>query len=140
MQNPVSAIASAARQASPETLVCVDAVSSLGGARIEMDAWGLDMLLTSTQKCVGLPPGLALPAVADRALAYAESVPERGWYFDLLRMEKPRLKDSTPATPALALVYALDMQLDRILSEGLGQRFSRHQAMAQRVQSWAEQA
>lgn len=137
LQNPVQEIAAAARQASPDTLICVDAVSSLGGARIEMDAWGLDMVLTSSQKCLALPPGLALGAVSDRAMAYAESVPERGWYFDLVRMEKHRLKDSTPATPALALIYALDAQLDRILAEGLEARFARHEAMAQRVQSWA---
>lgn len=137
LQNPVREIAAAAHQASPETLVMVDAVSSLGGAKVEMDDWGLDMVLTSTQKCLALPPGLALGAVSDRAMAYAESVPERGWYFDLVRMEKHRLKDSTPATPALSLIYALDFQLDRILAEGLENRFARHSAMAQRVQSWA---
>jgi aspartate aminotransferase-like enzyme len=138
LQNPVQEIAAAARQASPDTLICVDAVSSLGGVKIEMDAWGLDFLLTSSQKCLGLPPGLGLGGASDRALAYAEGVPERGWYFDLVRMEKHRLKDSTPATPALSLIYALDRQLDRILAEGLEQRFARHQAMALRVQSWAE--
>jgi aspartate aminotransferase-like enzyme len=137
LQNPVEAIARVVRQLSPDTLICVDAVSSLGGARIEMDAWGLDMLLTSSQKCLAMPPGLALAAVSDRALAYAEQVPQRGWYFDLVRMEKHRLKDSTPATPALSLIYALDVQLERIFAEGLEQRFARHSAMAERVQSWA---
>ena len=75
LQNPIKEIAAAVRRVSPETLICVDAVSSLGGARIEMDAWGLDMLLTSSQKCLGLPPGLALGAVSDRAMAKAEQVP-----------------------------------------------------------------
>ena len=140
LENPVREIAAAARQASPETLICVDAVSSLGGVKIEMDDWGLDFLLTSSQKCLGLPPGLGLAAVSDRALEYARGVPERGWYFDLVLMEKHRLKDSTPATPALSLIYALNLQLERIFAEGLEQRFSRHQAMAGRVQSWAEQA
>lgn len=138
LQNPVQEIAAAAQQASPDTLICVDAVSSLGGAKIEMDAWGLDMLLTSSQKCLALPPGLALAGVSDRALAYAATVPERGWYFDFVRLEKHRLHDSTPATPALSLIYALDLQLDRILAEGLEQRFARCTAMARRVQSWAE--
>ncbi len=137
VESPVAAIAAAARAASPETLICVDAVSSLGGVRFEMDAWGLDFLLTSSQKALALPPGLGLAATSDRALAKAERVPDRGWYFDLVRMEKHRLKDSTPATPATALIYALDFQLDRILAEGLEARFARYAAMAERVQQWA---
>jgi aspartate aminotransferase-like enzyme len=139
VENPVAEIAAAVHTISPETLVCVDAVSSLGGVKIEMDAWGLDVVLTSSQKCLALPPGLALMAVSDRAMSRAEQVPNRGWYFDLVRMEKHQLKDSTPATPALSLIYALDRQLDRILEEGLEIRFARHQAMAQRVQGWAQE-
>ena len=137
VQNPVKEIAEVVHRLSPETLVCVDAVSSLGGARIEMDAWGIDLLFTSSQKCLALPPGLSLCAVNDRAMARAEAVPDRGWYFDLVRMEKHRTKDSTPATPAMSLIYALDFQLDRILAEGLDKRFARHSAMAKRSQEWA---
>ena len=138
MQNPVKEIAEAVRAVSPETLIFVDAVSSLGGVKIEMDAWGIDMLLTSSQKCLALPPGLALGAVSDRAMEKAKSVENRGWYFDLVRMEKHRLKDSSPATPAMSLIYALDFQLDRIFAEGLENRFARHSALAKRVQDWAD--
>jgi aspartate aminotransferase-like enzyme len=53
-------------------------------------------------------------------------------------MEKHRINDSTPMTPAMALIFALDVQLDRIFEEGLEARFARHTAMAERVQSWAE--
>jgi len=138
MQNPVKEIAEAVRAVAPDTLVLVDAVSSLSGAKIETDAWGLDMVLTSSQKCLALPPGLALCAVSDRAMKKAGTVENRGWYFDLLRMEKHRNKDSSPATPAMSLIFALDLQLDRILAEGLENRFARHSAMAKRVQDWAE--
>jgi predicted phosphoserine aminotransferase len=138
MQNPIKEIAEAVRAVAPDTLLLVDAVSSLGGAKIEMDAWGLDMVLTSSQKCLALPPGLALGAVSDRAMEKAKSVENRGWYFDLLRMEKHRNKDSSPATPAMSLIFALDLQLNRILAEGLENRFARHSAMAKRVQEWAE--
>jgi len=138
LENPVKGIAEAVRSVAPDTLIFVDAVSSLGGAKIEMDAWGLDMVFTSSQKCLALPPGLALGAVSDRAMKKAESVENRGWYFDLVRMEKHRLKDSSPATPAMSLIYALDFQLDRIFAEGLDNRFARHSAMAKRVQEWAE--
>ena len=137
MMNPVREIAEAVRAISPDTLIAVDAVSSLSGAKIEMDAWGIDFLLTSSQKALALPPGLALAAVTDRALEAAEKVPNRGWYFDLVRLEKHRLKDTTPATPAISLIYALDKQLDRIFEEGLENRFARHTAMATRTQEWA---
>ena len=136
LQNPVKEIAEAVRAVAPETLILVDAVSSLAGAKIEMDAWGLDMVLTSSQKCIALPPGLALGAVSDRSLKKAQKVENRGWYFDLVRMEKHRLKDSTPMTPAMALIYALDFQLDRMFAEGLENRFARHAAMSKRVQDW----
>lgn len=136
VQNPIQEIAALVRRASPNTLISVDAVSSLGGIKIEMDAWGLDMVLASSQKCLALPPGLALAAVSDRALACAQKVPERGWYFDLVRMETHLNKDSTPATPAMSLIFALDVQLDRIINEGLENRFSRHSAMAGQVQDW----
>lgn len=137
VENPIQEIAAVVKSTSPETLICVDAVSSLGGVNIETDAWGLDFVLTSSQKCLALPPGLALAAVSERALAYAQSIPARGWYFDFVRLEKHLLKDSTPATPAISLIYALDLQLDHILEEGLEARFVRHSAMADRTQSWA---
>lgn len=140
VENPLKELAAVAHEVSPDTLIMVDAVSSLGGVKIEMDAWGIDFLLTSSQKALALPPGLSLAAASDRAMKKAESVTNRGWYFDLVRMEKHRIKDSTPMTPAMALIFALDLQLDRIFEEGLEARFARHSAMAERVQSWAEVA
>jgi aspartate aminotransferase-like enzyme len=136
VQNPIQKIAAVTHDVSPDTLICIDAVSSLAGVKIEMDAWGLDMVLTSSQKCLALPPGLALAAVSSRALAYAQGVPNRGWYFDLVRMETHLNKDSTPATPAMSLIYALERQLNRIQQEGLENRFARHSAMAKLVQDW----
>jgi aspartate aminotransferase-like enzyme len=138
VMNPLKDLCAVVQEVSPDTLILVDAVSSLGGAKVEMDAWGIDFLLTSSQKCLALPPGLSLASATDRALKKAETVENRGWYFDLLLMEKHRLKDSTPMTPVMPLIYALDFQLDRILAEGLENRFARHAAMAERVQSWAE--
>jgi predicted phosphoserine aminotransferase len=137
LTNPVQQVAAAVREVSPDTLVCVDAVSSLAGANLDMDGWGLDMTLTSSQKCMALPPGLGFAAVNDRAMARAEHVDDRGWYFDFVRLEKSRIKNSTPATPAISLIYALDVQLKRIFDEGLKNRFARHSAMAEKTQSWA---
>lgn len=136
VENPVKDLAAVVREASPDTLIMVDAVSSLGGVKIETDAWGLDFVLTSSQKCLALPPGMSFAAVSDRALAKAETVPNRGWYFDLLLYEKHRLKDSTAMTPSMSIIYGLDKQLERIFAEGLENRFARHAAMAERVRSW----
>jgi aspartate aminotransferase-like enzyme len=136
VENPLKDLCKVAQEVSPDTLILVDAVSSLGGVKIEADALGLDFLLTSSQKCLALPPGLALASASDRAMKKAETVTNRGWYFDLVLMEKHRLKDSTPMTPAMALIFALDFQLDRIFAEGLEPRFARHAAMAKQVQDW----
>lgn len=136
-ENPVKDLARVTHEVSPDTLILVDAVSSLGGTKIEFDAWGLDFLLTSSQKAFALPPGLAFGAASERAMKKAETVKFRGWYFDLLLLEKHRMKDSTPMTPAMSLIWALDVQLDRILAEGLEKRFERHAAMARRTQDWA---
>ena len=137
MLNPVAEIAVAVQVNNPDTLICVDAVSSLGGAPVEMDSWGLDVVFTSSQKALALPPGLALCAVSDRALAKAEKVKQRGWYFDFVRMEKHRRNNSTPSTPPIQLIYALDLQLKRILEEGLEARVARHQKMGQTTRAWA---
>lgn len=140
VENPVAAIAEQARQLNPEIVILVDAVSSAGGVDLPFDDWGLDVMLTSSQKCLALPPGLGFAAVSDRALARAETIEHRGWYFDFLQLEKYRLeRQSTPATPAVSLIYALDRQLDRILTEGLAARFQRHQALAQRTRQWASE-
>jgi len=136
-ENPLKELVAVMHEVSPDTLILVDAVSSLGGVKIEMDTLGLDFLLTSSQKCLALPPGLSFAGVSERAMKKAESVQNRGWYFDILLLEKHRLKDSTPMTPAMALHNALDVQLDRIFAEGLEQRFQRHADMAKKTQNWA---
>jgi aspartate aminotransferase-like enzyme len=67
----------------------------------------------------------------------AKEVENRGWYFDFLRLEKHRTTNSTPATPAISLIFALDQQLARIFEEGVQNRFARHSSMAARAQDWA---
>lgn len=138
VENPVAEIAEAVRAVDPDILIFVDAVSSAGGVDIRTDEWGLDVLLTSSQKCFALPPGMAFAAVSDRVLERAKTIAHRGWYFDFLLLEKYLVeRRSTPATPAISLLYALDAQLDRMLAEGLENRFARHERMAERVRAWA---
>jgi len=137
LTNPLADIARVVKALSPQTLLLVDAVSSLAGVKIDFEGLGLDVLLTSSQKCFGLPPGLSLAAVSDRALAKARTIKNRGYYFDFLEMETFLLKNNTPSTPAISLMFALDKQLDDMLAEGLDARFQRHHQLAQMTRDWA---
>ena len=86
---------------------------------LRVDDWGIDIALTSSQKAFALPPGIAFAAVSDRLLERAKSVPHRGYYFDFLTLETSLLKNNTPSTPPVALMFAADMQMDQILAEGV---------------------
>ncbi len=127
--NPLEEIAARIRQVAPDTLFFVDAVSSLAGAEVQVDNWQLDVCLTSSQKALATPPGLALAAVSDRTLERARTVQDRGWYFDFVNMEQYLVRGLIPATPAISLMRALQVQLDRIIAEGLAQRWQRHTAL-----------
>ena len=134
---PLEPIAAVLRRY-PDVIFCVDAVSSLGGHKIEVDKLGIDVCITSSQKCLGLPPGLAMCSVSEKAIRAAEKVPNRGLYFDFVELYKfvKEKNNQYPSTPSLAHMFALDYQLDRILEEGLDNRFARHIAMAEIVREW----
>ncbi len=140
VMNPVDEIAEVMRKY-PEVVWCMDAVSSLAGTRIEVDSLGVDICITSTQKCLGLPPGMAICSFSDKAAEAAKKVEFRGLYLDLLDLYNYILKKDYqyPSTPSLSHMFALDYQLDRILAEGLENRFARHIAMAGVVRAWADE-
>jgi aspartate aminotransferase-like enzyme len=109
----------------------------MAGAKIEFDAWHLDVCLAGVQKCFALPPGLTVCAVSQRALEKCATVPNRGYYFDFVGNYKYYQKNQTPATPAISLIQALNRQMDDILAEGLEERWQRHIDMAEVVREWA---
>lgn len=137
VMNPVEEIAKVMAKY-PDVIYCVDAVSSLGGSKIEVDKCGIDICITSTQKCLGLPPGLSIASISEKAVKAAEKVEFRGLYFDLLSIYETIKKKNYqyPSTPSLSHMFALDYQLDKIFAEGLDNRFSRHQEMAKYVREW----
>jgi predicted phosphoserine aminotransferase len=134
---PLDEIAALVREKYPDTFIFVDAVSSFSGLKLPFDEWGLDVMLTSSQKALSIPPGLAFAAVSDRVLERAKTVEGRGWYFDFLIMEKYLQRNTTAATPAISLMRAFKVELDHIFAEGLDARFARHQALAERTRQWA---
>lgn len=140
VMNPVEEIAQVMKKY-PEVVWCLDTVSSLGGTKIDVDALGVDICITSTQKCLGLPPGMAICSFSEKAREAASKVQFRGTYLDLLELYNfIQKKDyQYPSTPSISHMFALDYQLDKILEEGIENRFARHLEMAQIVRAWAKE-
>jgi aspartate aminotransferase-like enzyme len=138
IMNPVEAIAETI-QKYPDVVWMVDTVSSLGGAKIEVDRLGIDVCISSSQKALALPPGLALASVSQKAIDRCKEVGQRGYYLDLGNLVKyVKEKDHQySCTPSLSHMFAMDFQLDRILKEGLENRFLRHIEMAEFTINWA---
>ncbi|HSG82465.1 MAG TPA: alanine--glyoxylate aminotransferase family protein [Gemmatimonadota bacterium] len=137
--NPVGEIARTVREVSPDTLVLVDCVTSLAAAPVETQEWGLDFALTGSQKGMALPPGLAFGAASQRAFDRSRDVRERGIYFSFEAFESAVAKNQTPNTPASSIIFALDVQLQRIEAEGLEARWARHAVMAERTWGWVDE-
>lgn len=127
---PLADIAQLARQIAPDIILCVDAVSSLGIHPLWMDEWGVDIVIASSQKGVGGLPGLALVAANDRARRMMSNSPAT-LYFDLHAAFDALRRGTTPFTPAVTLIRALDAALELIEQEGLERRWERYRRDAQ---------
>jgi aspartate aminotransferase-like enzyme len=135
---PLAEIARGVREES-DALLLVDAVSSLGGAPVETDAWDLDLVLAGTQKALAAPPGLAVFTFSERAAARAAARPHRGFYTDLLRYRDLHRQGGPITTPAVNVVWALDHQVGRIAAEGIEARWRRHAGCAAAARRWADE-
>jgi aspartate aminotransferase-like enzyme len=131
----VSAIASLAHQYGAMALV--DAVSSAGGAKLTVDAWGLDFVCTASQKAMALPAGLAFAVASPDFLERARTLTDRGFYFDVVQYDNFAARNQTPSTPATTLLYALEAQLGDMTREGIERRWERHAAMRDATVEWA---
>jgi aspartate aminotransferase-like enzyme len=140
VMNPLKEIAEVVSKY-PDVILCVDAVSSMCGAEIRVDDWGIDYVLASSQKCFALPPGLAIASVSEKAMQRSAELDDKGYYFDFLEYKKYWDKAKQPSiTAALNLIAALNYQLDKIVNqEGIENRFKRHTEMATTVQDWARE-
>jgi len=134
--NPLPELAAVVREF-PDVLLVVDTVSSFSAVPVHMDEWGIDVLLTGSQKALALPPGLALFAVSERALERASRANDRGYYFDFLEFEKNARDFATPSTPCISLLYGLEHQLGVIAAEGLENRYARHARLNSMIHDWA---
>jgi aspartate aminotransferase-like enzyme len=107
-------------------LVVVDAVSSLGAVPLETDAWGIDVVVSGSQKALMCPPGVAFVSVAPAALEAAARSTAPRYVLDWERTRKAQAKLDAPFTPAVSIVRALDVALGLLLDEGLETAFDRH--------------
>ena len=130
----VQAVAAAAREAG--ALVVVDAVSSLGAIPCETDAWGLDVVVSGSQKALMTPPGLGTCAVSEPAYAATGSSPR--FYFDWERTRKAQAKLDAAFTPPVSLVAALEVALGLLLEEGLESAFDRHVRLGRAARAGAK--
>jgi aspartate aminotransferase-like enzyme len=111
-------------------ILVVDAVSSLAAHPLPMDAWGVDVVVSGSQKGLMLPPGLGLVSVGERAAPRVESAKLPRFYFDLRKARTSLAKGEAPFTPAITLVLALRTALDMIEAEGLPAIYARHERIA----------
>lgn len=124
----------------PDTALLVDAMSSLGGAHLRFDRLGpRAVLVGSTGKALACPPGMGVLAVGPAAAKRAQDSERRGFALDLERLLEFHSDGQVPQTPNTALFHALDVQLPRILAEGMAARAARHDALAERVHTWADE-
>jgi aspartate aminotransferase-like enzyme len=120
----VQALTAVAKEAG--ALVVVDAVSSLGAVPLEPDAWGIDVVVSGSQKALMCPPGLAFASVSPAALGAASRATSPRYVLDWERTRKAQAKVDAPFTPAVSIVRALDVALGLLLEEGLEAAFDRH--------------
>lgn len=136
--NDVQTLASLIRE-HDDTLVLVDSVSGFAATELRPDAWGIDFLLTGSQKAFALPPGLSFGVASERMMERAAVAPFRGYYFDLEFHASSFTKSQSPTTPAMSVLFAMQVQLERMRAEGMPARWARHRVMAEMTWTWADE-
>ncbi len=126
-----------------DALFVVDVVTSLGGAEVKVDEWGIDAAYSGTQKCLSVPPGLSPIALNERAMdkVRKRQTPVRSWYFDLTMIEQYWTEGATRKyhhTAPINMIFALHEGLRLILQEGLQTVFERHRKNAALLQAGLE--
>jgi alanine-glyoxylate transaminase / serine-glyoxylate transaminase / serine-pyruvate transaminase len=141
----VEAITAVVRKTSPDTLIIVDGVCSVGCEEIKFSEWDLDIVMTASQKALGVPPGLALLLASPRAVKafHDRSSPETSYFaswkrwLPIMQAYEAR-KPMYFATPPVQLIYALNTSLKQILSRPLADRFAAHKRASAMVKDFVE--
>jgi aspartate aminotransferase-like enzyme len=135
VMNPIAELAAAVREETPDALILVDSVSGLGAVPFRMDEWGVDLVVTGSQKAWMAAPGLAMIAASERGWAAMETARMPRFYLDLRAHRDAAAGGQTPFTPAIAVVYQVDEGLRLMAAEGAESIFARHEACAAAAQA-----
>jgi aspartate aminotransferase-like enzyme len=119
-RHDVEALGALVHAQAPQALLIVDAITGLGTTRLDVDAWGIDVIIGGSQKAVMIPPGLAYLAVSERAWQRMETTRSPRYYFDLRKERKAAAKGESAFTPATALIAALGAALEYLRQAGDG--------------------
>ena len=130
VMNPIPELAAVIRELTPDALILVDSVSGLGAVPFKMDAWGVDLVVTGSQKAWMSAPGLAMIAASDRAWTAMETATMPRVYLDLRVHRDSHAVGQTPWTPAIAVIYQVDEGIRLMNAEGAESVFARHEACA----------
>lgn len=114
----------------PDTAVVVDGITAVGVNNIPTDAWGIDVLVSGSQKALMLPPGLAFASLSEKALKFCEESDVPKFYFDFKKENKSIRENTTAFTPAVGLILGLEEVLRLLKEEGLENVFKRHALLA----------
>lgn len=117
-------------RAHEETILVVDAITALGVLDLKTDAWGLDVVITGSQKALMLPPGLAFVSASEKAWRLADKAKNAAFYFNLKKERDSQQKNQTAYTPAVSLILGLKEVLNILKGEGLEAIFARHALLA----------
>jgi aspartate aminotransferase-like enzyme len=133
--NPIEELAGTVKEIAPDALLLVDAISGLGAVPFETDAWGLDVVVSGSQKAWMVAPGLAFVSVSPRAWEAAATAKMPKFYFDLAAHKTSAEAGQTPWTPAVAVMFQLDAALTLMEQEGLEGIWKRHAAVGAAVRA-----
>jgi aspartate aminotransferase-like enzyme len=136
-RHDIQAIAGQLREAGSEALLIVDGITGLGTTHLDVDGWGVDVIIGGSQKAVMIPPGLAYLSLSDRAWKAAETSKNPRYYFDLRKERKNAQKGESSYTPAVALIAALGAALDYIAAQGGGDLAAGRDALVDNAETCA---
>ncbi len=122
------------------TILVVDAITALGVFDIKTDAWGLDVVITGSQKALMLPPGMAFVSVSDKAWALADKAKNAAFYFNFKKERENQVKNQTAFTPAVSLIIGLQESFKMMKAEGLDNLFARHGRLARAMREGIQAA